>query len=882
MSSALLRIPQDPTVIRSAPKIRPSLQQTFQHVDNVYLNNDADRSSNLTNSNTESSKNSLSGKSPDDSTGLTSLDSRFHKSISGNIAHKDNNTGSSDRRQHFMNMHNASANRRNPNLCSSPDSNLTTIQETVLDQVAPSVLTAERAAAAKIFLETYFNERLASGPSPRSLRLRELESRLFSQPGGIESFTPGELDAIRAHFCRRETDHLRETRVMKARSISALAAPRGSSASCLVNNYEVIKILGKGSFGVVRLVREKKRQVNNDYERPGDGWSEGEKKQVYAMKVIRKSTMLRTSQEGHLRAERDFLVQSEGSTWIVPLIASFQDAANLYLVMEYMPGGDFLGLLIRENTLHETVARFYIAEMILCVEAAHALRCIHRDIKPDNFLISASGHLKISDFGLAFDGHWSHDTSYYSSHRYSLLNKLGINVEGDDQDKNEGRSLQVTMKWASNIMAGIEKHDKKNTCDGEPLLNWRNRCGNRTSAMSVVGTSQYMAPEWSIGVILYECLYGHTPFLAEEGRQMTKQNILRHRETFCFPHRPVVSHRCQHLIASLIQEKENRLCSKRYQFKDLFSASSSTSAVTVTGSSPQTNTRPSSQKQAPKAPRDFTGHYVFPFDAEDIKSHKWFKGVPWERLHQLDPPFVPQLRTIDDTHYFDEDDEISDWSESETSESEQPENGAGPGAAPYTVGRQLPPLQAQQVDGAITEAAVAAATRSRSRIKAEEARLALRGLRRSVQKWALAAIATPYDNSRLRDLDSQIEGLQGLALVERNMLRQFIRAFGRKDRKRPRDRLLRDRKTRGVVMEVRKKTAFLGYTWRRMRPGATVDVLGSGELEQDGGSPMDIDQEETPGVGLDGSSVRGWDAYNGWGDGIAASRAMYRGRMSLR
>lgn len=179
----------------------------------------------------------------------------------------------------------------------------------------------------------------------------------------------------------------------------------------------------------------------------------------------------------------------------MPLIASFQDAANLYLVMEYMPGGDFLGLLIRENTLHETVARFYIAEMILCVEAVHALRCIHRDIKPDNFLISASGHLKISDFGLAFDGHWSHDTSYYNSHRYSLLNKLGINVEGDDQDKNEGRSLQVTMQWASNIMAGIEKHDKKNPYDGEPLLNWRNRCGNRTSAMSVVGTSQYMAPE---------------------------------------------------------------------------------------------------------------------------------------------------------------------------------------------------------------------------------------------------------------------------------------------------------------------------------------------------------------------------------------------------
>jgi len=178
----------------------------------------------------------------------------------------------------------------------------------------------------------------------------------------------------------------------------------------------------------------------------------------------------------------------------VPLIASFQDAANLYLVMEYMPGGDFLGLLIRENVLHESVARFYVAEMILCVEAAHALRCIHRDIKPDNFLVSASGHLKISDFGLAFDGHWSHDAAYYNSHRYSLLSRLGIYVEGDEQDQTDGRNLQQTMKWANNIMTGIEKHEK-NQNDGEPLLNWRNRCGNRASAVSVVGTSQYMAPE---------------------------------------------------------------------------------------------------------------------------------------------------------------------------------------------------------------------------------------------------------------------------------------------------------------------------------------------------------------------------------------------------
>jgi len=75
------------------------------------------------------------------------------------------------------------------------------------------------------------------------------------------------------------------------------------------------------------------------------------------MKVIRKSDMLRAAQEGHLRAERDFLVAAEGSRWVVPLIASFQDNTNLYLVMEYMIGGDFLGLLLREDVLEESHAK---------------------------------------------------------------------------------------------------------------------------------------------------------------------------------------------------------------------------------------------------------------------------------------------------------------------------------------------------------------------------------------------------------------------------------------------------------------------------------------------------------------------------------------------
>lgn len=182
-----------------------------------------------------------------------------------------------------------------------PDSNLTTIQETAIDLISPTVLTVERAAAAKVFLETYFNEQF-SKPSPRSLRRRYLEGELYHSAG----LTEAEKAARRRAFYRQETKHLRETRVLKAKSIGAVQGRHNQ----LTENYEVLKILGKGSFGVVRLVREKAS--------PGDiGRGARRDRPVYAMKVIRKSAMLRTSQEAHLRAERDFLVASEGSKWFV-------------------------------------------------------------------------------------------------------------------------------------------------------------------------------------------------------------------------------------------------------------------------------------------------------------------------------------------------------------------------------------------------------------------------------------------------------------------------------------------------------------------------------------------------------------------------------------
>lgn len=210
---------------------------------------------------------------------------------------------------------------------SSPDGNLTPIEETALDYANVTILTVERAAAAKIYLETYFNDLLSHSPTPRDIRRRKLEAELHRRMHD-ENFTPEEQEQMRADYCRHETEHLRENRVMKSRSIRALTAERGDPGGRLDDEYEVLKILGKGSFGVVRLVKEK-----SGGELHADGTPDPPQRQVYAMKVIRKSDMLRTSQEGHLRAERDFLVASEGSDWydfLVPVLLVFKPDKCLF------------------------------------------------------------------------------------------------------------------------------------------------------------------------------------------------------------------------------------------------------------------------------------------------------------------------------------------------------------------------------------------------------------------------------------------------------------------------------------------------------------------------------------------------------------------------
>ncbi|KAJ3087142.1 rim15, signal transduction response regulator, partial [Quaeritorhiza haematococci] len=149
-----------------------------------------------------------------------------------------------------------------------------------------------------------------------------------------------------------------------------------------IKDFEIIKPISKGAFGAVYLA---KKRLTGDY---------------YAIKVLKKADMIAKNQVTNIKAERMILTQVD-SPFVVKLYYSFQSRDNLYLVMEYLNGGDCAALIKAVGVLDEGWAKKYIAEVVLGLEFLHSRGIVHRDLKPDNLLIDQNGHVKLTDFGLS-------------------------------------------------------------------------------------------------------------------------------------------------------------------------------------------------------------------------------------------------------------------------------------------------------------------------------------------------------------------------------------------------------------------------------------------------------------------------------------------------
>uniref|UniRef100_A0A3Q0T0P8 non-specific serine/threonine protein kinase n=1 Tax=Amphilophus citrinellus TaxID=61819 RepID=A0A3Q0T0P8_AMPCI len=412
--------------------------------------------------------------------------------------------------------------------------------------------------AFKFFMEQHI-ENILKNHQQRICRRKQLENEM--QRVGLSSEAQ---EQMRMMLCQKESNYIRLKRAKMDKSM-----------------FKRIKTLGIGAFGEVCLARKEDTGA------------------LYAMKTLRKKDVLLRNQVAHVKAERDILAEADNE-WVVRLYYSFQDKDNLYFVMEYIPGGDMMSLLIRLGIFKEELAQFYIAELTCAVESVHKMGFIHRDIKPDNILIDRDGHIKLTDFGLCTGFRWTHDSKYYQS---------GDHVRQD--------SMDFSKEWED--PANCRCTDRL-----KPLERRKARQHQRCLAHSLVGTPNYIAPEvllrtgytqlcdwWSVGVILYEMVVGQPPFLATTPLE-TQLKVINWKSTLHIPPLAKLSAEASDLIVKLCRGPEDRLGKN---------------------------------------------------GADEIKAHPFFKSIDFSSdLRQQVAPYIPTITHSTDTSNFDPVDPDKMWS----------------------------------------------------------------------------------------------------------------------------------------------------------------------------------------------------------------------------
>ncbi|KAJ8333083.1 hypothetical protein SKAU_G00419790 [Synaphobranchus kaupii] len=250
-------------------------------------------------------------------------------------------------------------------------------------------------------------------------------------------------------------------------------------------DFDRVKVIGRGAFGEVQLVRHKASQ------------------KVYAMKLLSKFEMIKRSDSAFFWEERDIMAFSD-SPWVVQLCCAFQDDRYLYMVMEYMPGGDLVNLTSTYD-VPEKWAKFYTAEVVLALDAIHSMGFIHRDVKPDNMLLDRLGHLKLADFG-------------------------------------------TCMKMDTTGMVRCD------TAVGTPDY-------ISPEVLKSQGGDGYYGREcdwWSVGVFIFEMLVGDTPFYADS-LVGTYSKIMDHKNSLNFPDDVEISKDAKNLICAFLTDREVRL-----------------------------------------------------------------------------------------------------------------------------------------------------------------------------------------------------------------------------------------------------------------------------------------------------------------------------------